>query len=219
MAQTPQQKAQALGKVREWEEALDELIEKQPKGNYLYRHRDRETPSASKTMRASGDSGEKAVPFSQRGITISDRHSAMMARLGKTGDYITGEAGAFRTYDLAVLSHETGVEYTVFTIDSTSYLLRGGETETNIPSDLSYALQKQHGTIDAHSHPFIGDLTPSQADKDMMRSLPWQEKSVIVEPTGRAAVFTEEGTIGTLQAEQQHDPSVYERLWGVGDAE
>ncbi len=42
VAQTPQQKAQALGKVREWEEALDELIEKQPKGNYLYRHHSRE---------------------------------------------------------------------------------------------------------------------------------------------------------------------------------
>lgn len=42
VAQTPQQKAQALGKVREWEEALDELIEKQPKGNHLNRHKDRE---------------------------------------------------------------------------------------------------------------------------------------------------------------------------------
>ena len=219
VAQTPQQKMQAMNKVREWENALDSMIVQQPADNYLYRHGERETPSTGVRMRARGDTGDKAIPYSQRGIAISDRHSDMLARLTRAGDCITGRSGTFSASDLALLSHETGVEYTIFTIGDTSYLLRGEETETSIPGDLSYLLQQQHGTIDAHSHPFIGDLVPSQADKDMMRSLPWQEKSVIVEPTGKAAVFTEEGTIGTHQSEQQHDPSVYERLWGDGDAE
>ncbi len=219
MVQTPQQKAQAINKVREWQGALEEMIENQPAESYLYRNGERVTPSTGVRMKAHGDTGDKAIPFSQRGIAISDRHSDMLSRLTKTVDYITGKSGSFSASDLAILSHETGVEYTIFTIGDTSYLLRGGETETNIPGDLSFLLYQQHGTIDAHSHPFIGVLVPSKADKDMMGNLPWQEKNVIVETTGKAAVFTEEGTIGTHQFEQRHDPSVYESLWGDGDAE
>ena len=42
VAQTQQQKLMAQNKVREWQNALDELIDKQPGSNYMYRHRDRE---------------------------------------------------------------------------------------------------------------------------------------------------------------------------------
>ena len=42
VAQTPQQKMQAVNKVRQWEDALDDLIESQPADNYLYHHRSRE---------------------------------------------------------------------------------------------------------------------------------------------------------------------------------
>lgn len=42
VAQTPQQKMMANNKVKQWEDALDDLIEKQPADNYLYRHGYRE---------------------------------------------------------------------------------------------------------------------------------------------------------------------------------
>ena len=42
VAQTPQQLMQARNKVRQWEDALDDLIESQPEDNYLYHHRSRE---------------------------------------------------------------------------------------------------------------------------------------------------------------------------------
>ena len=42
VAQTPLQRRQAMNKVREWESALDEMIEKQPNDDYLYRHHSRE---------------------------------------------------------------------------------------------------------------------------------------------------------------------------------
>lgn len=42
VAQTPLQKKQAMNKVHEWEDALDDLIGKQPSDNYLYRHKGRE---------------------------------------------------------------------------------------------------------------------------------------------------------------------------------
>lgn len=43
VAQTPQQKLMARNKVKQWEEALDDLIESQPESNHLYRHRSRES--------------------------------------------------------------------------------------------------------------------------------------------------------------------------------
>ena len=53
VAQTPQQKMQAVNKVRQWEDALDELIESQPADNYLYRHRNRENSLQSGTTGSS----------------------------------------------------------------------------------------------------------------------------------------------------------------------
>lgn len=52
VAQTPFQKSQALNKVRQWENALDDLIEEQPAGNYLYRHRYREKRSGATKERS-----------------------------------------------------------------------------------------------------------------------------------------------------------------------
>ena len=212
VAQTPQQKMQAVNKVRQWEDALDDLIESQPADNYLYRHSGRETPTKSITVNAQGDSGDKAVPYSERGIAIPERNKEMMEQLQKSGDVIHAPAGTYTPADLAMLSHETGVEYTAVTVGDTSYLIRGEERATTIPSELTYLIETNHGTVDAHSHPFIDDLSPSPADKDMMGSLPWQEKSVIVDPTGKAADFTSEGATEAYTVGQQHDPSVFDEL-------
>lgn len=51
VAQTPLQKRQAMNKVHEWEDALDDMIEHQPSDDYLYRHRSRETSEVGKTFR------------------------------------------------------------------------------------------------------------------------------------------------------------------------
>ena len=53
VAQTPQQKMQAVNKVRQWEDALDDLIESQPADNYLYRHSNRENSLQSGTTGSS----------------------------------------------------------------------------------------------------------------------------------------------------------------------
>ena len=210
VAQTPQQKMQAVNKVRQWEDALDDLIEEQPADNYLYRHRSRETPTQTLSVNAPGESGEKAVPYSERGIVIPERNTEMMEQLQKSGDVIHAAAGSYTPADLAMLSHETGVEYTAVTVGDTSYLIRGEERATTIPPELTYLIETNHGTVDAHSHPFINDLSPSPADKDMMGHLPWQEKSVIVDPTGKAADFTAEGATEAYTVGHQHDPSIFD---------
>ncbi len=70
VAQTAQQKKQTMNKVREWENALNGLIEQQPADNYLYRHRERERAIAAvkffhkkqpKHQRISSE-GRKVIP-------------------------------------------------------------------------------------------------------------------------------------------------------------
>lgn len=48
VAQTPLQKRQAMNKVHEWEDALDDMIEHQPSDDYLYRHKEREVSEFSR---------------------------------------------------------------------------------------------------------------------------------------------------------------------------
>lgn len=47
VAYLPSQRAQALHKVKEWEDALDDLIASQPEDDHMYRHRGRETATVS----------------------------------------------------------------------------------------------------------------------------------------------------------------------------
>lgn len=72
VAQTPQQKMQAVNKVRQWEDALDDLIEGQPADNYLYRHRSRETglqsAAAGSSMKVSTGGHRNERPLTEEQI-------------------------------------------------------------------------------------------------------------------------------------------------------
>ena len=151
-----------------------------------------------------GNPGEKAVPYSERGIKIEERLQDYLKDLHANSDYIERPAGEFKMQDLAVLTTETGVEYTSITIGGKSYLIRGSTRETAIPQELYDKLIKEHGTLDCHSHPHIGDLRPSKEDQKFLKSLTWQEKSVIIDPTQDSVVFTEYGA--TEKKSLESDP-------------
>lgn len=178
------------------------------KKKYLY---------ANKVLQTPGNAGEKAVPYSKRGIDIEARVKNYAAKLTKGGDYISDVAGTFKNEDLAILTTETGVEYTSLTIGEKSYLIRGFERGTTISKELIDELLREKGTLDCHSHPFIGDLVPSEADKDFLRLLTWQKESVIIEPTQNAVKFTAEGLVETFNGGGNRDDYYYNTLFDEGD--
>jgi hypothetical protein len=141
------------------------------------------------------NAGEKAIPYSERGIEIDIRLRGYLEELKNDGDYIVGRKGSFSPEDLSILSTEEGVEFATLTIGAKTYLLRGGERSTTIPDDIFVRLIEEHGTLDCHSHPYIMDLMPSKEDADFIRKLEWQEKSMIVDPNGRMTFFNKEGLI------------------------
>lgn len=139
------------------------------------------------------NAGEKAIPYSERGIEIDIRLRGYLEELKNEGDYIVGRKGSFSPEDLSILSTEEGVEFATLTIGAKTYLLRGGERSTTIPDDIFVRLIEEHGTLDCHSHPYIMDLMPSKEDTDFIRKLEWQEKSIIVDPNGRKEFFNKYG--------------------------
>lgn len=169
---------------------------------------------ANDILRTPGEVGEKAEPFSKRGIEIDSRLKEYTKRLSSEGQYISDVAGAFKPQDLAILTTETGVEYTSLTIGKKSYLIRGMEKSTTIPRELRDALIKNKGTLDSHSHPFIGDLIPSEADKDFLKLLTWQKESVIIEPTQNAVKFTADGMLQPFHIQSERDDLYWEMLFG-----
>ena len=173
---------------------------------------------ADAVLQAPGKIGEKAIPYSERGIEIEPRLKKYMSDLSSEGDYITDVAGAFKPQDLAILTTETGVEYTSLTIGNKSYLLRGSERRTTIPNELKDELLKNHGTLDCHSHPFVGDLIPSNADKNFLKLLTWQKESAIIDPGQNAIKFTVDGTVEPFYVKNDRDELYWKLLFG-GDSD
>ena len=168
-------------------------------------------------LKTLGDVGEKAVSYSERGIEIEPRLKGYLDKLHKNGDYISAKAGTFKGQDLAILTTETGVEYTTLTIGEESYLIRGMEKGTTIPEELKIAIIKNKGTLDYHSHPFIGDLVPSNEDKDFLKLLTWQNESVIIDPEQSAVYFTVYGTKEKFKLNTDRTDDYWLELFGEGD--
>ena len=166
---------------------------------------------------ASGNVGEKAKPYSQRGIQIEHRLQSYLNKLQRDGDHITVPIGEIRNRDLAVLTTETGVEFTLVNAAGKTFLIRGGENFTTIPQEILNLVIDSRGAIECHSHPYIGDIVPSDADKRMMELLTWVQESTIIDPTEKTARFNSLGVIDTgTEASDRNEDYYKDMIWGGG---
>lgn len=172
---------------------------------------------AAKMLETPSETGLRAVPYSKRGIKIEKRLQDYVDELHADGEYIIRNAGSFKAQDLAIMTTETGVEYTTLTIGKQSYLIRGAEKHTTISNELLDMLIESKGTLDCHSHPYVGDLIPSESDMNMLKLLPWQEESVIIEPGQKAMRYNTKGAIGTLSVEEKRVDDYYIFMFGDGE--
>lgn len=172
---------------------------------------------ASRMLSSPAETGQLATPYSKRGIEIEERLQTYLKDLHADGEHIVRPAGEIRYQDLAVLTTETGVEYTLLTIGKQSYLVRGTRDRTTISRELLDMLVNLKGTLDCHSHPYVGDLVPSKADKKFLELLPWQDESVIIEPGQSAVRFSRNGVTGTLQIEEERNEDYYRFMFEEGD--
>lgn len=178
------------------------------KGKYL---------RATQTINTPSNYGEKEIPYSKRGIDIGDRLKGYLKTLSEAGKYLSSDTGTISHQDLAILTTETGVEFTTLTIGNKEYLIRGNENGTTIPEELWKKLIANKGTIDCHSHPYVGDLTPSKSDREALKLLKWQQFSGIIEPGQHEVKFDAQGAIVHVDGNSNRDEDYYASIFGSGE--
>lgn len=109
VTQTPQQKAQAMQKVREWENALDTLIKQQPSDNYLYRHGERESATAAVELFHKRQPTHQRIAPSGRKIIPKALFNKLLSPCIKAGGYIIRGAEAARHLGNDHASHIGGI--------------------------------------------------------------------------------------------------------------
>ena len=97
--------------------------------------------------------------------------------------------------EISILSRQTGVEFASVTIGGENILIRGNETSTSISKEIFDEMKKTRGILDCHSHPYIGDVRPSNADLKVAKQIDWQDKFTIISVDGKVSVYTENGVI------------------------
>lgn len=94
------------------------------------------------------------------------------------------------TKDLAALSAKVKDEFAYFESDTDNVLFHGGYPTWRITGEMYDKLIKNQYIWRAHSHPHFDDLYPSEADKQTLELLNWQESSTIIDLTGETREFT-----------------------------
>ncbi|MCD7959477.1 MAG: hypothetical protein LUF89_08405 [Ruminococcus sp.] len=151
----------------------------------------------------------------KRDVKLSDEAKSYDEQLQKKSDYITGKSGAFREDDVRWLSAKNGVEYACLTIGDESVLIRGDSGSTSISDEFFDRLVKNGGTFDYHTHPYDGDIIPSQSDMALMgklSGLTGQETSKIISTDGLYSTYTEYGIVETGTVTREIDDDYAEFL-------
>ncbi len=102
------------------------------------------------------------------------------------------------------------------TVNGKNILIRGTSSATIIPPTLFEELEKNKGVLNYHSHPYIGDIIPSEADLSVAKMMYWQDEFEIVSVDGITSVYNKNGIIETGTVENiilETDKSLFEELF------
>ena len=153
-----------------------------------------------RTSLKSGNIGEKAVPYSQRGIDLPETTQKILSAAEKPGEQFVAESGGVKDDDVRAATVETGVEFAKVSVGGKEIIIRGDDRGVTLTDEVISEMAENGGTLDFHCHPYIGDIMPSEEDQRMMALLEertGQKSSRIISPDGRFSEFTKSGIINT----------------------
>lgn len=119
---------------------------------------------------------------------LDKRRTNILARVRATGDFHRYERNSISIRDLAYLSAATGHEFALFRSKREDILFRGNTMACDVVGALGDEIIEHRYEWVAHSHVDGGKLTPSNADRAVLRRLK-QERSVIVGVNGEEKSF------------------------------
>ncbi len=136
--------------------------------------------------------GELARPYPEDIVPENVRD--YLSRLQNYGDTISVQsAPSFE--EISLMSRQSGTEVASITIGNKHYIIKGDKKGTPISNELLNEMKKYKGVFNCHSHPFVGDLTPSKSDLLLASKISWQDKFVIITPDMRKAIYNKKGLI------------------------
>jgi len=214
VAQTPQQKMQARNKVRQWEDALDDLIESQPADNYLYRHREREIPhgQAAKTIESSfayepsdkntiNETYISSPEYRERFKGITGHQDADSVIADEAQRMLFHRTGT-NYEDLVLLDSKTGE--LLYRLDSSDRNL-GVRYDQGIVEALAKAHNEGRGIISIHNHP---NNTPPSLDDGVSALLHGYSKGVVVCADGHIYTYTK----STVEFTDEEIGAIHEKI-------
>ena len=148
------------------------------------------------TLNSSGSTGTKLPSLSSRGVAIPEKLTDILEKTPEVGNYCVVDE--LSNNELRTLTQETGVEFAKVTISEDIYVIRGEERGIVIPESFVDEMRKRNGRLDAHCHPFIGDVIPSKADLKTISILEketGQNTSEIISVDGMRSIYSKYGII------------------------
>lgn len=142
--------------------------------------------------------GQVMESYTSRGIDIPQKDKNILRALKKEGQYYTANTGTYTFNDLAILSAETTDEFAKVVIKDKEYIIRGNNNGVTIPKTIVDLAKENNGFFEAHSHAYIGDITPSPLDLQALKifqDAAGQEYSYIVAPDNSIARYNVYGII------------------------
>ena len=136
--------------------------------------------------------GELAKPYSSD--LIPNEINGYLAKLPDYGNCIKADK-ALDFSDVSLMSRQTGTEFASVTIGDKHYLIKGDDKGTPISSEMLEEMRKYGGTLNCHSHPYVGDLKVSKSDLRLAKEMYWQNEFYVISPDGQYAVYNKYGII------------------------
>ncbi|MBQ9986045.1 MAG: hypothetical protein IJP38_07020, partial [Oscillospiraceae bacterium] len=150
------------------------------------------------SLKTAGNAGELATPYSAD--KIPDEVKRYLSDLTQYGDSIDVDlTPSFE--NISLMARQEAAEFASVTIGNRNIIIRGDINGTYISEELLEDMIKNKGILNCHSHPYIGDLQPSESDLWLAEVLNHQETFRIVTPDGMQAVYTAHGlqSVGPIE--------------------
>lgn len=123
-------------------------------------------------------------------VTLRSEHQKLLNKVPKAGDWVEVRKKQVDTKDLAALTASTGHEFAIFTGKNSKILIHGSAKTWHIPREAWEMIEENRYEWTSHSHPTISKIMSSPEDRKTLEMFTWQEKSTIIDLTGKTKEFT-----------------------------
>ncbi|MBQ4544517.1 MAG: hypothetical protein II996_02990 [Oscillospiraceae bacterium] len=162
--------------------------------------------------------GELAKPYPKE--AIPDEINQFLNNLPNYGDTVQ-VSSAPSLEQISLMSRQGATEFSSISIGNRNYIIRGDLKGTPISEEVLEDMIRNKGILNCHSHPYIGDVRPSQSDLHLAEILSHQREFEIVTPDGMRAVYTKDGVkfVGTIERKflEEDMDYLYNLFGGLGN--